>query len=307
MMASVGQVSAHAPQDTQVESREAGVEPGGDVGLEAAAGGGEREGALDLVAGAHAAPAGDAQLVLQGQVGVALVVARRVRARPFQRGSPIPKKLGDLAPARCARPGGSGSSVITSSTVAAATRRAVASLGVRPPCRRGTAWCRRRSARPRPPCPPCRRGRRRTGAMRSSKQSVGHVAAGRAAPPRARWCPPRPPARCPSTVTFIAGSSRVVFPALLRAAQKSSSGPFGPSSSLVSGCSGPLRPSSSGKCSIRLLIGAGMPPRARRGSPARASRAAPRASSGRPAPGASTISNARWRPIRHGKHLPQLS
>ena len=47
--------------------------------------------------------------------------------------------------------------------------------------------------------------------------------------------------------------------------------------------------------------------RARTASPARASRAAPRAGRGRASPGRSTISKARCSPIRHGKHLPQLS
>ena len=77
VIASVGHVSAQAPHDTQVDSRK----PWSSrrrCSREAAAGGGQRERALDLVAGAHAAPAGDAQLVLQREVGMALVVQARV-------------------------------------------------------------------------------------------------------------------------------------------------------------------------------------------------------------------------------------
>src|SRR5580765_8988394 len=47
--------------------------------MEAAAGCGEREGPLDLVAGAHAAAARDAELVLEDEIGMARVVPCLVR------------------------------------------------------------------------------------------------------------------------------------------------------------------------------------------------------------------------------------
>ena len=68
---------------------EARVEAGRDPGMEAAPGGRESERALHLVAGAHAAPAGDAQLVLQRQVGVALVVGGAAALA-------LPARLADL-------------------------------------------------------------------------------------------------------------------------------------------------------------------------------------------------------------------
>ncbi len=51
----------------------------------AAAGGGQRERALDLVAGADASAAADAELVLEGQVGMAEVLPELVRG-PGHRG-----------------------------------------------------------------------------------------------------------------------------------------------------------------------------------------------------------------------------
>ena len=86
MIASVGHVSAHAPHDTQDDSRETRSSPAVMFGVEAAAGGGQREGALDLVARAHAAPARDAELVLEHEVRVALVVLRARARAPVQRG-----------------------------------------------------------------------------------------------------------------------------------------------------------------------------------------------------------------------------
>ena len=60
---------------------EARVEPGSDVRLEAAPGRGQRERALDLVAGTHAAAARDAELVAEREVRVAVVVPLLVRRR----------------------------------------------------------------------------------------------------------------------------------------------------------------------------------------------------------------------------------
>ncbi len=102
MIASVGQVSAQAPQETQTESRKPWSRPAAMLALEAAAGRGQRERALDLVARAHAAPAGDAELVLDREVRVALVelvacAGSRASAARRRRASGRP------APARCAR------------------------------------------------------------------------------------------------------------------------------------------------------------------------------------------------------------
>ena len=124
-MASVGQVSAQRAARDARRVPETLVEPGRDVGGEAAADRGERERPLDLVAGAHAAPAGDAQLVLEGQVRMALVVLVRA-LRPGQRGSPTSSMRATCASSVCSA-GSAGSSESTSSTTAVATRRAVAS------------------------------------------------------------------------------------------------------------------------------------------------------------------------------------
>ena len=93
----------------------------------------------------------------------------------------------------------------------------------RRPCRRGTASCTRRAGRARPRRRPCTRGTRRTapGARRSTASARRRR---RRARPRAPSCRARPRPSAPSIVEVHAS------------------------------------PSSSGKCSSRLRIGAGMPP-----------------------------------------------
>ena len=113
----------------------------------------EREGALHLVAGAHAAPARDAELVpdrlMYGWRSscVRLVRRRRASAARRRRGA-----RPTVARARVCGARRLGQSERTSSTTLAATRRALRVLGRRPPSRRAPASCRRRpAARPSTP------------------------------------------------------------------------------------------------------------------------------------------------------------
>ena len=68
--APVGQACTQAPQDTHSEVEEGLVLAGRDDGAEAAAGDGQREGALHLVAGAHAARADDALGRIEVEIGI---------------------------------------------------------------------------------------------------------------------------------------------------------------------------------------------------------------------------------------------
>ena len=180
VIASVGQVSAHAPHDDARRVAEALVQPGGDVGVEAAAGRGQRERALDLVARAHAAPARDAQLVLEarGTGG-----ARRARARGARRASAARRRRACARPRQLGVLGRrvAGSSDSTSSTTAVATRRAVGVGRVDLHAVAHAASCTRRPGRARPRRRPGRRGTRRTapGARRST--ASGSRAAARTA------------------------------------------------------------------------------------------------------------------------------
>ena len=175
-MASVGQVSAHAPHDTQAESRKPCVEPGGDVRVEAAAGGGERERALDLVARAHAAPAGDAQLVLEAEVRVALVVVASCVDAPGQRGSVDVRASRATCASSVCGAGGTGSSESTSSTTCAGDAPRGLVVRVDDHAVAAAASCTRATG-PGAPSTPTRHTRQApNGAWRSSKQSVGIVA-----------------------------------------------------------------------------------------------------------------------------------
>ena len=173
VIASVGQVSAQAPQDTQAESRKPSSSPAAMLALEAAAGRGQRERPLDLVARAHAAPARDAQLVAEARGTGGARPARRRGPSPGQRGSPTPSARATSASSVCSagaaraartaparrrrsRPGGRSASCVSIDHPVAA----------RGSCRRGAAPARPRRRRG-------RRGRRRTASWRSSKHSVG--------------------------------------------------------------------------------------------------------------------------------------
>ena len=70
----VGQACTQAPQETHSESQECFVHAGGHAAVEAAAGDRQREGALHLLAGAHAAIADDALRRIVGEIGVRLVL-----------------------------------------------------------------------------------------------------------------------------------------------------------------------------------------------------------------------------------------
>ena len=143
MIASVGQVSAQAPHETQAESRKPASMPGGDVRVEAAAGGGQRERALDLVARAHAAPARDAQLVLEGEVGVAACRARRRASRPVQRGSPTPSARATGGQLGVRRRAARAARRARARRRRSATRRGGRVARCRRHARRGTASCTR--------------------------------------------------------------------------------------------------------------------------------------------------------------------
>ena len=243
------------------------------LALEAAAGGGQGEGALDLVAGAHAAPARDAQLVPEGEVGVALVVAPAC-CSPGQRGSPTPSmprdrgQLGVLgrapraarrAPARRRR---------------AATRRAVGVARVDLHARRGTGVVQAGTG-PGAPSTPTRQTRHApNGAWRSSKQSVGIQ---------------RPPARAASSIVVAVGRPRPRSPSTVDRDHSRAPAPRG---SARAGCG------SAPACRRRARTGC----RAR-APPAAASR---RARSTGPPCGEHRRGRGAG-PIRHGKHLPQLS
>ena len=140
----------------------------------------------------------------------------------------------------------------------------------RRPCRRGTASCRRRPGPRRPRRRPCTRGTRRTapGARRS-----------RASARRRRPLGPLEDRRAGRHLDRRAVDLEP----------------------------GHASPSSSGKCASRLRIGAGMPPPCAHSEPS--SSVSSSASSLARSTGAppANISYARRRPIRHGKHLPQLS
>ena len=75
--ADVGQACTQAPHETHSELRKS-VPPALILRVEAAALDGEREGALDVGAGAHAARADDAGGGVEGEVGVGLVDRLRV-------------------------------------------------------------------------------------------------------------------------------------------------------------------------------------------------------------------------------------
>ena len=248
---------------------EAAVEAGGDAGVEAAAGGGQRERALHLVAGAHAAPARDAQLVLQRQVGVAAVVggaallalparlADAEEARHRGQLGVLAGRLGQLGEHQLDRRGGD------------PARGRLARC--RPSCRRGRAWCRRPAApaRPRRDHADAAGAERRHPVVEAERR---HVADRLPGPPRGwsrRARPPRPGRRSRPS---CAPTPRVVLAALLRAAHVR----------IVVG-SGRRRPRRAPRRSGR--SGCGSAPacrrRARTASPARASRAAPRAGRGR--------------------------
>ena len=247
VIASVGHVSAHAPQDTHDESLESRVEAGCDVRVEAAPGRGQRERALDLVAGANAAPAGDAELVLEDQVGVARVVLLGLVGAPRPAGRADARACARPRRARCAARGGRAARRArarprSSRSAAPARRRST----IRIPARHGgrARRQRRRGALDRRPG---RRGRRRRAVTRSSKQSVA------TSPPAWRT------------------ASSAVVPGSTSTARRRRRPP--------SSASTPAR-----RASAR--SGFGSAPacrrRERRGSRPRASRAAPRASAGRP-------------------------
>ena len=71
----VGQACTQAPQDTHSDSRNGSAWLGRDERLEAAARDGQREGALHLLAGAHAARADDALRGIEGEIGIGIVDA----------------------------------------------------------------------------------------------------------------------------------------------------------------------------------------------------------------------------------------
>ena len=269
-------------------------------GRKAAPGGRQGERPLDLVAGAHAAAAGDAQLVLDDQVRVAAVV---VRSRLHSPASAARRRRSSAAtwPSSVCSPGGAcGSSDSTSSTVARGD--APRGLVLRVDHHAVAAGRRARGDRPglpRPSTPTMQTRQAPNGSMRSSKQSVGTYRPARRAASRT-VAPGSTSTSTPSTVTFTSQ------------APGSSSGSAGGACTDRPGRRAPpaaRRHAELARASGR--SGCGSAPacrrRGRRATRAPASRAAPRASRGPPAPRASTISCPRCNPIRQGKHLPQLS
>ena len=175
---------------------EALVEPGRDVRVEAAAGGGQREGPLDLVARAHAAPAGDAELVAEGQVGMARRRGAGWCGSPRQRGSPTSSCAGDLRPARCAARAARAARRGRARRRALATRRARLVVGVDRHPVAARAWCRRdRAGRALGADEADPAGAERAPGARRSRASARRAR---------RRAPPRAPSRRGSTSTSLA-------------------------------------------------------------------------------------------------------
>ena len=204
----------------------------------------------------------------RGGAVVALACARA----PGQRGSPTPKLRARPPRARCARRARSGE--LGEHELDDARRRRGARRGpaCRRPCPRGTGVV-HAAIGPGAPSTPTRHTRQApNGARRSSKHSVG------TSRPRGARGLERPSSR------------RRPRPRGRRSSGASSRAPALGGSGRAGGGSAPA-------CRRR----------GRTGCRARASRAAPPGARGRRRARRANISCARCRPIRHGKHLPQLS
>ena len=225
-MASVGQVSAQAPHDTQADSRKPSSRPGGDVRARSRG----RWRSARTCPGPRRRRARSARRRCTARAGrpgrdgarraSTLVLRRRASAARRRRASRA--TCGELG---VRAPGGSGSSDSTSSTTARgdAARGRVARVDHH--ARRGTASCTTATG-PGAPSTPTRQTRQApNGAWRSSKQSVGICA---------------PAARAASSTVVPGGDLDLVAVDRRRVIMRS--------------------PSSSGKCASRLRIGAGMPP-----------------------------------------------
>jgi hypothetical protein len=153
---------------TRIRMPRKSVGAGRHRAVEAAALDGQREGALHLLAGAHAARADDALRRVEGEIGVALVllrcrygsrpvaVAHLAQARPRPpcpaiRNRRWPRRSGSRADGRrCRAPSPLAPQLLASRSVWVAR-----------PCRSRPAWCRRRACRAAPRSPPGTGGRSR--------------------------------------------------------------------------------------------------------------------------------------------------
>ena len=163
----VGQAWTQAPQETHSESRKSSSWPADDMRGEAAAVDGQREGALHLLAGAHAARADDAFGGIEGEIGVGRVLLGDQMVLALI-------AVAHLAQADGARHvlqlaiavGGAGQAIErmvgdVELHHAAAQLAPAAASGSSPSCRARPAWCRRRACRAGPRSPPGRGGRSR--------------------------------------------------------------------------------------------------------------------------------------------------
>ena len=177
----MGQVSTQPPQRDAVRVGPGAAGAGSDHGVGPPADQSEREGALHLGAHAYATAAGDAQIPVQVDVGVAVVAASPGpvgRRRDAQR-------IADEPPARHRPERRSGSAETISSTASRRNRcrssSSTSTVGARP--RAGVTHAATT-------CPSTRTRQVRqepAGVSRSSWHRVGQLDAGRAARRRARW------------------------------------------------------------------------------------------------------------------------
>ena len=172
----VGQACTQAPHETHSELMNGLAGAGRHLRVEAAALDGQRERALDLVAGAHAARADDARGRVEGEVGVGVVdrgvqVVVPVRAvadlaQPDRR-RPWPAARSRRRPARSgSRPGGRRGRAPRRRGAASSSR----GVWVATACPARPGWCTRRA------CPCARRSRPGTaGTSRTARgESVAH-------------------------------------------------------------------------------------------------------------------------------------
>ena len=172
--ASVGQACTQAPHETHSERQEVGA-AGGDPRVEAAPLDGQREGALGLRAGPHAARADDARGRVVGEVGVRRVgllgqVRRAAQPVAHLGHADVVRQRLHLAAARArtrrSRWGGRTGRAPSPRGAAAAPAR----CGSTRPCRRCTASC----TRPACPCTPSTSTRQSRHDPNALSESVAH-------------------------------------------------------------------------------------------------------------------------------------